>query len=176
MPPLKVHHLQYSQSERIPWLLHELALTNQPIPYELIIHRRAPYFSPPALVALHPMKAAPVLEDGPLILAESGAIIEYVLDTHAPSSTLKLRPNQPGYTNYLFWFHWANANLQPCIMRCVTLVRTGLPDSHPAKVGVVERLHTALAFLDAHLREDGVEWLAGPEGGFSAADIMMVFL
>ena len=75
-PNLKVHHLQVGQGERIPWLLEELS-----IPYELQLYQRAPFLSPPGLVAKHPMGASPLLEDTtdaekPLLLAESGAIAD----------------------------------------------------------------------------------------------------
>ena len=180
MPPLTVHHLQYSQSERIPFLLSELALTGHAIPHTLTIHQRAPFLSPPTLASLHPMHAAPVITDTSpngeaFVLAESGAIVDYILDVYAPSSPLKIRSGQPGFVEYIHWYHWANANLQACIMRVTTIARAGLAPDHPATKNVNDRLSTALAYLDTHLRSPGVKYLAGPHGGFSAADIMVVF-
>jgi len=70
---LKIHHLGHGQSERIVWLCEELEL-----PYELRHYTRDPVtrLSPPELTALHPLGAAPLLEDGDLLLAESAAIVE----------------------------------------------------------------------------------------------------
>ena len=77
---LKIHHLGHSQSERILWLCEELD-----IPYELVKYTRDPVtrLSPPALKALHPLGAAPLIETDGMLLAESGAIAEFILvDVH----------------------------------------------------------------------------------------------
>ena len=71
---LTVHHLGKSQSERIVWLCEELG-----IPYELKLYARAPLLAPADYKALHPVGTAPVITDGDLILAESGAIMQYIL-------------------------------------------------------------------------------------------------
>jgi glutathione S-transferase len=180
MPPLNIHHLQYSQSERIPWLLHELALSSPPsnIPYKITFHQRAPLLSPPALVALHPMHAAPVLEDTTasgkeLMLAESGAIIEYIMSVYAPDSPLRLKAGEEGYVDFLYWWHWANSNLQPVLMRCNTFRHVDLPDDAPIKKNTMDRMHVALSHLNEHLSKDGNEWLAGKT--FTIADVMIVF-
>ena len=170
---LQIHHLHYSQSERIPWLLHELRLLPSPslIPYTLTLHHRAPLFSPPALAALHPLHAAPVLQDGALTLAESGAIVEYILDVYAPGSPLKLRPGEDGYADFLYWWHWSNSGLQATLMRCATLRHLELPEGNKVQRSVMERLGLALAHLDARVKAS--EWLAGKR--FTAADVMIVF-
>lgn len=170
MAPLTVHHLQYSQSERIPWLLHELAQQGHDIPYTLVLHQRAPLFSPPSLAKLHPMHAAPVLQDDDLTLAESGAIVEYILDKYA-SGALKLTPKDADYAKFIYWWHWANSNLQPVLMRCATLRNLKLPDDNPVKKATAERLGVALGHLDKHLEQN--TWLAGET--FTAADVMIVF-
>lgn len=171
--PLKVHHLQYSQSERIPWLLHELSLLSPTIniPHTLILHQRSPLLSPPSLASLHPMRAAPVLQDGSLTLAESGAIIEYILDMYAPGSPLKIKAGEEGYADFVYWWHWANSGLQPVLMRCATLRHLGLPEDNAVKKGTMERLGVALGHLDKHLQ--GRKWLAGER--FTVADVMIVF-
>ena len=76
---LTVHHLHRSQSERIVWLCEELG-----IPYELKCYKRDPVtiLAPPELKALHPMGAAPVITDDRLVLAESAAIVEYIIAKH----------------------------------------------------------------------------------------------
>ena len=73
MAPLIVHHLRVSQSERIPWLCEELG-----IDYELKLYKRDPLVAPPEYKALHPAGSAPTIEHGDLVLAESGACVEYI--------------------------------------------------------------------------------------------------
>ncbi len=164
---LKIHHLGHSQSERIVWLCEELGL-----PYELVHYARDPVtrLSPPELRALHPLGAAPVLEDGGLRLAESAAIVEYVIVVHG-SGRLKLEPPHPDYADYLYWFHFANGNLQPVVGRLMTASRAKLGPDHPVQKATLERLERVLALLEARLGH--VAWLAGDE--FTAADIMSVF-
>jgi glutathione S-transferase len=164
---LTVHHLGHSQSERIVWLCEELEA-----PYRLVKHVRdaATRLSPPALAALHPLGAAPVVLDGDLQLAESGAIVEYLLTTRA-GDRLRLGPAHPDFAAYLYWFHFANGNLQPALFRLMTVSRAGLPPDHPARAAVQERLGRVLDHVDARLR--AVPYLAGQD--FTAADIMSVF-
>ena len=77
MPMLTVHHLGKSQSERIVWLCEELA-----IPYELKRYARAPLLAPADYKALHPVGTAPVIADGDLVLAESGAVVQYIVSKY----------------------------------------------------------------------------------------------
>ncbi|MBX9702490.1 MAG: glutathione S-transferase, partial [Acetobacteraceae bacterium] len=165
---LTVHHLGRSQSERIVWLCEELG-----IPYDLKTYERdkATLLSPPALKALHPLGAAPVIEDGPVKLAESGAIIEYVIARHG-GGRLALRPEDPAYADYLYWLHFANGTLQPAMGRMMILARLALPADNPVQAAMRGRLERALGLVEARLG-GGAAWLAGAE--FTAADIMMVF-
>jgi len=164
---LKIHHLGHSQSERIVWLCEELAL-----PYEIIPYKRdaVTRLSPPELRAMHPLGAAPLLEDGDLLLAESAAIVEYIIVRHA-GGRLKPGPQHPDYAAFLYWFHFANGNLQPVIMRLMTAGRAKLPEGHPLPASARERLDRVLALLEARLGT--VPYLAGLE--LTAADIMSVF-
>ncbi len=102
---LRIHHLGHSQSERIVWLCEELGL-----PYELQHHARDPAtkLSPPELRALHPLGAAPLVQDGDLLLAESAAIVEYIIVKHG-DGRLKLGPEHPDYATFLYWFHFSTA-------------------------------------------------------------------
>lgn len=164
-----VHHLQRSQSERIVWLLEELGL-----PYELKLYRRDPQtlMSPPELKALHPTGAAPVIQDGDLTLAESLAIMEYIVARHAPGSALVVPPSAPAYVDYLYWLHWAAGTLQPAIGRPLFLLWGGVSPEAPIMHGVRARIAVALGMLDARLRATGA-WLAGEQ--FTIADIYAVF-
>ena len=107
---LTVHHLGKSQSERVVWLCEELG-----IPYELKNYARAPLLAPPEYKALHPIGAAPVITDGDLVLAESGAIVEYIIarygNGHADLPQLA-RPRQisAGHYNGLILDHGGECN------------------------------------------------------------------
>ncbi|MDO9706747.1 glutathione S-transferase family protein [Paracraurococcus lichenis] len=164
---LVVHHLGRSQSERIVWLCEELG-----IPYELKHYtRRADnMLSPPELRALHPIGSAPVITDGAVQIAESGAIMEYVIARHG-GGRLALPPEHPDYPNYLYWLHFANGSLQPAMGRRMLIGRLQLPPEHPVRAMMEERLDRQLRFLDARL--GAATWLAGED--FTAADIMMGF-
>ncbi|MGJ7580362.1 glutathione S-transferase family protein [Variovorax sp. RHLX14] len=164
---LTIHHLGKSQSERIVWLCEELG-----VPYELKHYVRDPVtmLSPPELRALHPLGAAPVITDGELVLAESGAIVEYIIGKYG-AGRLALGPAHPDFAQYLYWFHFANANLQPNMGRNMVLKRLDLATDDPTLVGMRGRLDRAMALVDARLGES--EYLAGSE--LTAADIMIVF-
>jgi glutathione S-transferase len=164
---IKIHHLGHAQSERIVWLCEELN-----VPYEIQHYTRDPatMLSPPELKALHPLGAAPVIEDGDLMLAESAAIVEYIIVKHG-GGRLKLGPEHANYADFLYWFHFANGNLQPAIGRVLFMRRAGLPQDHPALAAVQGRMERVLALMEERLA--ATVWLAGAE--FSAADIMTVF-
>lgn len=164
---LTIHHLTTSQSERVVWLCEELG-----IDYKLVRHERLPdtRLAPPALRALTPMGTAPVMEDGDVVMGESGAIVEYIIHKHG-GGRLALKPDHPDYAQYLFWFHFANATLQQLMMRVLTLQRVNVPDDHPYSKAIHERLDRALGAMDARLEKN--QWLAGSE--FTAADIMTAF-
>jgi glutathione S-transferase len=164
---LIVHHLGRSQSERIVWLCEELG-----IPYELKRYERDPVtiLAPPEYKALHPIGAAPVITEGDLVLAESGAIMDYVIARHG-AGRLALAPNHPDYAAYLYWLHFANGTLQPAMGRSMILRRLDLPADNPTLVAMTGRLHRALGHVEARLGE--ATYLAGDE--FTAADIMIVF-
>lgn len=162
---LTVHHLGKSQSERIVWLCEELG-----IPYELKRYARAPLLAPPDYKALHHIGAAPVIHDGDLTLAESGAIVEYIVAKYG-RGRLILTASHADYATFLFWFHFANGSLQAVMGRCMILNRVKLPDDNPVLVAQRERLDRAFNHVEARLKE--VAYFAGAE--FTAADIMMGF-
>ena len=164
---LTIHHLGKSQSERIIWLCEELG-----VPYALKRYERDPVtiLSPPELKALHPLGAAPVITDGELVLAESGAIIEYIIAKYG-GGRLALGPEHPDFAAYLYWFHFANANLQPHMGRNMILRRLKLADDEPTLAMTRFRLDRALGLVDARL--GNAAYLAGD--ALTAADIMIVF-
>ena len=164
---LRIHHLGHSQSERIVWLCEELGL-----PYELRHYTRdaVTILSPPELMALHPLGAAPLIEDGDLMLAESAAIVEYIIVKHG-GGRLKLGPDHPDYAAFLYWFHFSNGNLQPAMGRLMMVSRAKLPADHPVQASVQGRLNRLMALVETRLGE--ATYLAGRE--FTAADIMSVF-
>lgn len=164
---LKIHHLGHSQSERILWLCEELD-----VPYELEKYTRDPVtrLSPPELKALHPLGAAPLVEVDGMLLAESAAIVEFILARHG-QGRLQHGPDHPDFASWLYWFHFANGNLQPSMLRCMIVERCGLPPDHPVRTAAWDRLNKVLALIDARLAEH--DYLAGSD--FTAADIMSVF-
>lgn len=164
---LTVHHLGRSQSERVVWLCEELG-----IPYELMRYERDPetILAPPEYKALHPMGTAPVITDGDTVLAESGAVVEYIIAKHG-AGRLALKPGHRDFADYLHWFHFANGTLQAVMGRNMVLRRLDPPADHPMVVSTKARLERALAVVEARL--GGAPHFAGDE--FTAADIMNVF-
>jgi glutathione S-transferase len=164
---LTIHHLGHSQSERVVWLCEELG-----VPYDLVHYTRDPVtmLSPPELKALHPLGASPLIEDDGLLLAESAAIVEYILARYG-HGRLQHGPDHAHFAAYLYWFHFANGNLQPVMARSMMVGRAGLAPDHPVQQAVQVRLDKVLAWIEARLGE--CPYLAGVE--FTAADIMSVF-
>jgi len=166
LPKLIVHHLHIGQGERIPWLLEELS-----VPYELKVYARSPLLSPPELKAVHPLGAAPVLEDltdpsHPIILAESGAICEYIIHKYG-NGRLALKPEDRNYAEYLYWLHFSNATLQSSIFRRA-MARGMVGEGDMRYKGNDARVVVALKYVNNRLLKN--EWLAGEE--FTAADVM----
>lgn len=173
---LTLHHLHKSQSERIIFLLEELAL-----PYTLVLHDRNPTtaFAPDSLKSVHPAGTAPVLiDDLPnpcnerIVLAESGACVEYILAVYAADSNLVVKPGQAGYGDYLAWLHAANGTLQPTLGRLMMFARLGVPEDNPMHAFVSFKLEKTLKQMDAQLGRTGA-YLAGKD--FTAADAMCFF-
>jgi len=163
---LTVHHLGKSQSERIVWLCEELE-----IPYELKHYTRdaTTMLAPPDYKALHPIGAAPVITDGDLVLAESGAIVDYIMARYG-KGRLTVGADDPAFAQFLYWFHFANGTLQAAIGRLMILNRLKLGDDNPMLAATRARVDRAFDLVDARVRE--AEYLAGP---FTTADIMIGF-
>ena len=165
---IKVHHLNQSRSERVIWLLEELAL-----PYEVIHHQRDPQtmLAPKSLQQVHPLAKAPVVEDGETVLCESGAVMEYLLDKieHTP-----LRPEKEAsnYYAYLEWLHFAEGSFSLPVITSLLLGMETREQSQPIDGYIAKELALDLAHIETRLSNN--LYFAGDE--FSAADIMMTFL
>jgi glutathione S-transferase len=164
---LTVHHLGKSQSERIVWLCEELE-----IPYELKHYPRdsRTMLAPADYKALHPIGAAPVITDGDLVLAESGAIVDYIMAKHG-KGRLALHPDDPDFAQFLYWFHFANGTLQAGMGRLMILNRLNLAEDNPMLAATKGRVDRAFDLVDARVRD--AEYLAGKT--FTTADIMIGF-
>lgn len=176
---ITVHHLNDSRSQRVLWLLEELGL-----PYEVKRYQRdaKTMLAPPELKAIHPLGKSPVLDDGDLRVAETGAIIEYLLEAH-PGSGLRPAPNTPAGRRYTYWLHYAEGSaMTPLLLK---LIFSQIPKRAPLLVrpiisGMARKVDATLIapqikahtdYWEAELARS--EWFAGD--AFSAADIMMSF-
>jgi glutathione S-transferase len=160
-----VHHLGISQSDRIVWLCEELGIA-----YELKLYERDPEtrMAPAAYRALTPFGTAPVITDGDLVLGESGAIVEYVIEKYG-NGRLAVRSDQSNYADYLFWFHFANGSLMPAGM--VDMIAQLVGGDNPLLATLRQRLDRAYDQIETRLGE--VPYLAGKD--FTAADILTLF-
>lgn len=163
---LTVHHLGISQSDRIVWLCEELGLD-----YELVRYERDPISSvaPPEYKALHPYGTAPIITDGDLALGESGAIVEYIIAKYG-NGRLALTASHPGFTDYLYWFHFANGSMMPNALADLIISLVGGQPNDTSR-SISERGNIAYHMVEQRLTEG--PYFAGD--AFTAADIMMVF-
>lgn len=108
-----VHHLENSRSQRVLWLLEELGLA-----YELKPYKRNPktMLAPPELKAVHPLGKSPVVTDDGATLAESGAILEALLDKYDPENKLRPAAGTPEYGRYRYWLHYAEGSAMPPLL------------------------------------------------------------
>ena len=116
---LTLHHLEYSQSFRVLWMLEELQAS-----YDLVVYDRdaRTMAAPDEYKALSPLGTAPVMTCGDLALAESSAIMEFILD-RTPDQNLRPGPESPDRTRYLFWWHAAQGSMMPLqLMKTVTTI------------------------------------------------------
>lgn len=161
---LTVHHLGISQSDRVVWLCEELG-----IPYQLVRYERDSQtrLAPAAYRALSPSGTAPVISDGDLVLGESAAIVQYLAETHGEGRLL-IAYRAAGYSDFLYWFHFANGSFMPAAL--IDSITRHLGDS-PTMVGLRSRLDRGYEQIERRLGT--VTFLAGD--AFTAADIMIVF-
>jgi glutathione S-transferase len=166
---IEVHHLNNSRSQRILWLLEELGL-----PYDIVPYQRDPAtrLAPPALKAIHPLGKAPVLRDGDLVLAESGAIVEYLVGRYGNGRLAPARDfSSPDYLAYLHWLHFAEGSAMLPILLRLYAGRLGDAGA-PLRPRIESELQSHFAYLSAALGER--DYLVA--GTFSAADIQLSFV
>ncbi|KQT52694.1 glutathione S-transferase [Aureimonas sp. Leaf454] len=175
---ITIHHLNNSRSQRVLWLLEELE-----VPYEVKRYERlASMQAPPALKAVHPLGKSPILTEGELTLAETGAIVTYILETHGAGRLVPER-GTTAYWDYQHFLHYAEGSAMPPLV--MKLIFSRLPTeapffAKPILKGTVQAVNQRLldpqisGHLDHWERALGRSgWFAGEH--FSAADIMMSF-
>jgi len=174
-----VHHLNNSRSQRLLWLLEELGVL-----YDIKHYQRDPrtMLAPPELRQVHALGKSPVITDGEVTLAESGAIMEYVLEKYG-RGRLVPKPASPEKLRYTFWMHFAEGSAMPPLVMKLVLGRMakGVPFLiRPIARAIVSRVQEGfvqpnisrqLDYMEAELNRS--TWFAGNE--FTAADIQMSF-
>ncbi|MFC5372287.1 glutathione S-transferase [Brevundimonas faecalis] len=175
-----VHHLNDSRSQRVLWLLEELGLA-----YEIKRYQRDPatLLAPPELKAVHPLGKSPVVDDGDVRVAETGAVVEHLLDAHDLDGRLRPARGTADGRKCTYWLHYAEGSAMPPLL--LKLVFTQLPRRAPGFVRPLVRSIAAKAqsgFIDPQIKTHAdwweaelaaTGWFAGP--AFSAADVMMSF-
>jgi len=180
-----VHHLNNSRSQRVLWLLEELGLD-----YEIVRYQRDPetMLAPPELRRVHPLGKSPVVVDGDDVLAESGAILETLLERHDTGHKLSPPPATPEHLRYRMWMHYAEGSAMPPLLMSLVFRRIksapmpffakpiarGIADK-ALKTFVGPQLKVHFDYMESQLQQQGEApaWFAG--GRFSAADIQMSF-
>lgn len=176
---LTVHHLNNSRSQRVLWLLEELG-----VPYEIKHYTRnsKTMLAPPELKAVHPLGKSPVITDDGNTIAETGAIIEYILERHGNGRLLPA-PGTPERLRYTYWLHYAEGSIMPLLV--MKLIFGRIVPSSPALIrpiakGIVKGVNGMFLGPNLKLHLDYIEnelgrsgWFAGNE--FSAADVQMSF-
>ncbi len=176
---LKVHHLNQSRSQRVLWALEEL---NQP--YEIVRYEREKtMLAPESLKKVHPLGKSPVLEDDGLVIAESGALLEYLEEYYDP--THQLQPQDKAQKlQYRFWLHYAEGSLMPLLLMKLVFGRLGKPPvpfglrtlgsalgQGVQKAYLNKQIETHARFIESELAHK--PWFAGDN--LSMADVQMSF-
>ena len=178
---LTVHHLNNSRSRRVLWLLEELG-----VPYEIKRYERDPktMLAPPELRAVHPLGKSPVITDAGQTIAESGAIIEYLVEKYGEGSGLKPAAGTPERLRYTYWLHYAEGSAMPPLLLKLVAQRIGTAPmpffAKPIARKIAATLQSSFinpqlklhfGYMDNELSKTG--WFAGDT--FTAADVQMSF-
>lgn len=177
---LTVHHLNNSRSQRVLWLLEELG-----VPYEIKRYERDPktMLAPPELRAVHPLGKSPVITDDGQTIAESGAIIEYLIDRYG-QGRFAPAPGTPERLRYTYWLHYAEGSaMPPLLLKLVALRIASAPMpffARPIARKIAATLQSSfidpqlklhLGYINQELSKTG--WFVGND--FTAADVQMSF-
>lgn len=162
---IRVHHLNNSRSQRVLWLLEETGT-----PYEIVRYERdkRTMLAPKELRQVHPLGKSPIIEDNDKKFAETGLIVEYLVERYG--SNLAPSRNSELYWRYKYWLHYAEGSLMPPLLLKLVIDRLGLL-AFPARGFVKSQLKLHLDYLNAELTV--APWFVGDH--FSAADIMLSF-
>ena len=177
---ITLHHLNDSRSQRVLWLLEELGLD-----YDLVPYQRDPVtnLAPAELKKIHPLRKSPVITDGDVTMAESGAIIEYLADRYG-AGRLAPAPGAPERLRYTYWLHYAEGSAMPPMLMSLVFNRLRTAPApffvRPVARGIADKVMTSFVSPQIKLHLDYMEgelgksrWFAGDE--FSAADVQMSF-
>ena len=175
-----VHHLNNSRSQRILWLLEELGLE-----YDIKRYQRDPktMLAPPELRQIHPLGKSPVITDGDLTLAESGAIVEYLVGRYG-NGRMVPAADTPEKLRYTYWLHYAEGSVQPMLLMKLIfdkIEKAPMPffvrpiaraiSTKTKSAFIQPNITRHLDYMEAELGKTA--WFAGPE--FTAADVQMSF-
>ncbi len=177
---LTVHHLDNSRSQRILWMLEELG-----VDYEIVEYRRnkETMLAPPALRAVHPLGKSPVVTDGDFTLAESGAILEYLVERYGNGRFVPPRDTAE-YLRYRYWMHYAEGSAMPPLLLKLVASRIASAKVPFFVKPITRKIAGSLEseFVDPQLKLhfgyiaselEATGWFAGSE--FTAADVQMSF-
>ncbi|WP_133013255.1 glutathione S-transferase [Marinomonas flavescens] len=177
---IRVHHLEQSRSQRVIWLLEELKLD-----YDVVLYKRDPVTmaAPESLTKVHPLGKSPVITDGALTVAESGAIIEYLIDRYDKDRCLKPLDGQ-ALLNYRYWLHFAEGSLMPLLVMKLVLTKMATSPMpffvKPIAKSISQKIQSAfieprltpqLQFIEQTLTKH--TWFTGES--LTGADIQMSF-
>ncbi|MBW4609388.1 MAG: glutathione S-transferase [Hassallia sp. WJT32-NPBG1] len=162
-----VHHLNNSRSQRVLWLLEELA-----IEYEIKRYERdtETMLAPTSLRQVHPLGKSPVITDGEETIAESGAIIEYLMDRYG-NGRLIPAPGTPERLRYTYWLHYAEGSAMPPLLLRLIFNNFGIGDSNAMDGFIAPQIKLHFDYIEGELHKS--TWFVGEE--FTAADIQMSF-
>ncbi|BDI14254.1 glutathione S-transferase [Nostoc cf. commune SO-36] len=162
-----VHHLNNSRSQRVLWLLEELG-----IEYEIKFYERdaKTMLAPESLRQVHPLGKSPVITDADFTVAESGAIVEYLVNRYG-NGRLVPASDTPEHLRYTYWLHYAEGSAMPPLVMRLILNNFGAGESSVVSGFVAPQIKLHFDYIESELRKS--TWFAGEE--FTAADIQMSF-
>ncbi len=164
---IRLHHLNDSRSQRILWLLEELGLEYEIVSY---VRNKDTSLAPPELKKIHPLGKSPVLEDGGKIIAESGTIIEYLIDTHGKGD-FKPTVGTDDYWRYNHFLHFAEGSAILPVMLMMYTSRLG-EAAAPLQPRIQEQLASHFGYLESEIGSK--DFLVGDD--LTGADIQIAFV